>query len=302
MNIPPISAVAAPSTHCCKCKATQSQTSSQPSSYVTIIKAWRHGETNSNKERLLSGGGPDDPLKKTVLNEKGKSQAEELGKLLVQSGKLDVIYTSDSSRAFETSNAVVNAFQKKGVTVKQHLSKQLREILHGKFELTDEKVRNDAGVALFNAILDADEKKQPSEQELKDRYRFCKVHPLVSNDEVVPNDIVNVDEYLKNKETRPETNDQLWKRVHQEFIRIARENPGATVGISTHGACLASLLEGLNPHPKYFYIPPHYLTKDIHRGDKVIIPAAVKVDNCALYHFKYDSRTGKLEIFDPTCN
>lgn len=268
------------------------------SPYITIIKAWRHGETEANKENRLSGGGPDNLL--TALNDEGKRQAEKLGNLVVQSGPLDVIYTSDLSRALETSGAVLKAFERNGVIIEQRISKQLREILHGQFELSEGKVRKESGNARFREALAADEQQQTPEKELKDKYRFWKIHPQASNTEVVPEDIVNVEDYIQRGEIRPETPYQLWQRMHQEFIRIAQENPGRTVGISMHGAGLATLLDGLNKNPKGIYLPPHYNSKEIKIDDKVIIPAATKVENCALIYFKYDSRNGgKLELYDP---
>lgn len=266
--------------------------------YITIIKAWRHGETRANRENKLSGGGPDSLL--TALNDEGRQQAEKLGNLVVQNGVLDVIYTSDLGRALDTAGAVLKAFERDGVIIEQRISKQLREILHGQFELSDGKARNESGSARFREALAADEQQQTPEKELKDKYRFWKIHPLVSNAEVVPEDIVNVEDYIQRGETRPETPYQLWQRVHQEFIRIAKENPGRTVGISMHGAGLATLLDGLNKNPKGVYLPPHYNSKEIKIDDQVIIPAAAKVENCALIYFKYDSRNGgKLELYDP---
>lgn len=277
--------------------ASQVSTPTLPS-YITLIKAWRHGETEANRKNLLAGGGPDDSLEVLALNNEGKKQAEELGKLVVQEGKLDVIYTSDLSRALDTAGGVVNAFKNEGKCIELRLSKQLREILHGQFELTDAKKRNDAGTILFCKILKADDREKIFEKE-HDRFRFWKIHPLVSNEEVVSEDIVDVEDYLQRGETKPETPYHLWQRIHQEFLRIAKENPGKIIGVSTHGACLTTLLDGLNPNPKGVYLSPHYNGKEIKIGDEVMIPAAAKVANGALIHFKYDSRNDKLEICDP---
>ncbi len=278
--------------------ASATENSLQNSPYITIIKAWRHGETRANKENKLSGGGPDNAL--TELTDEGKKQAEKLGDLVVQGGVLDVIYTSDLNRALDTAGAVLRAFERNGVTIEQRLSKQLREILHGQFELSDGKVRTESGIARICAALDADKQQLTSEEELTDKFRFWKIHPLVSNENIVPEDIVDVEDYIQRGEARPETNYQLWQRVNQEFIRIAQENLGRTVGVSTHGGCIATLLEGLNKNPKGVYLPPHYNGKEIKIDDKVIIPAATKVENCALIFFKYDSRNGgTLEVYNP---
>lgn len=67
-----------------------------------------------------------------------------------------------------------------------------------------------------------------------------------------------------------------------------------------HGAGLATLLDGLNDKPQGMYLPPHYNGKEFIRDGKVVLPAAAKVENCALIYFKYDSREGgKLELYDP---
>jgi broad specificity phosphatase PhoE len=272
---------------------------SETSEYITIIKAWRHGETYANKKNLISGGTFDDSLGLTLLTDEGKKQAAELGKKVLESGDLDVIYTSDLSRALETAGGVVKAFKENGKNLDLRLSKQLREVLHGKFEFTDAIARSEASNIRFYEMLELDAQQITDEEELNDKYRFWKIYPIVSNDEVVPEDIVDVDDYIQREETRPETPFKLWQRAHQEFIKIAQENPGATVGISTHGACLATLIDGLNKNPRGAYLPPHYHSKVIKVGDKVVLPAATKVENCALVIFKYDSRNGgKLELLE----
>lgn len=274
-------------------------TTSGDAPYITLIKAWRHGETNGNKKALLTGGGPDDPQGMTALNEEGYRQAATLGKLVLESGPLDVVYTSDLSRASETARAVLESFHASGSPVEVRISMALREILHGKFELTDSRVRNEAAISKFTEMFSADERHETSAEVLSDTHRFWKVHPLVENHEIVPCDVVNVPEYIQNGESRPETPYQLWHRVYNEFIRIGRENPGKTVGVSTHGAVLATLIDGLAQNPRGRYLPPHFIGKDIKNGDEVLIRAAAKVENCALICFKYDSRDGSLELIAP---
>jgi broad specificity phosphatase PhoE len=268
-------------------------------STVTIIKAWRHGETKANKENLTSGGGPDDSAGITALNEEGIRQAETLGELVYQSGPLDSVYTSDLSRASDTARGVLDVFKKNGKPLEERISLQLREILSGQFELTNISAWNTAAGEKFERMLVEDLCEMTPEVELKDKYRFWKVHPLVDNSETVQEDVVDVADYLKRGETRPETPYHLWQRVNREFIRIAQENPGKTVGVSTHGAVLTTLIDGLNKNPKGIYLPPHYNYKEFKLGDQVAIPAAVKVENCALIYFKYDSKDGMLELFDP---
>lgn len=261
--------------------------------YVTVIKAWRHGHTEANRHHLLSGGGNDDPAGLTALNEEGKKQAEELGHKIVECRDLDVIYSSDLGRAVETAEAVLRAYEIHGKKVELRLSKQLREILHGKFELTEGNVRREAAVTRIQEML--------AEREgdaIADPFRFWKMHPQVPKEAVVPEEIVDVEDYIERGETRPETPYQLYRRIHQELIRIARENPGKTVGVSMHGASLSSLIEALSPQ-RGLYLAPHYNGLEVKIGDQVILPSAVSIPNCALFHFKYDSRTDQLELTIP---
>lgn len=271
---------------------------SSPPPYITIIKAWRHGATNANKYALLSGGGNDDPQGYTQLNEEGRLQAKKLGEIVANSGRIDVVYTSPLDRAINTANAVVEALKQKGNTVEVRVSEQLREILHGPLlELTDANKRNAEGEARIRNALASDDQCNSDCPLLKDKYRFWKIHPQAA--EVVPEEIVDVENYIRRGETRPETPYHLWQRINEEFIRIAKENLGGVVGVSSHGAIIGTLLDGLNENPKGKYLPPHYQAKEIKIGDEVIVPAAVKVENCALIIFKYDSRNGKLELYRP---
>lgn len=260
----------------------------------SIFKAWRHGHTEANRNNLLCGGGNDDPDGITALNEEGKKQAAELGLRVVESGDLDVIYSSDLSRALDTAGAVLRAYESKGKKLELRISKQLREILHGKLELTDGKVRRESANARIQEMLAFDALQLTPNDELRDPFRFWKIHPQVLD--FVPEEIVDVDDYIKREETRPETPYKLYQRISQEFIRIAKENPGKTIGISMHGAALCTLLEALNKHPKGVYLPPHYNSVEVKVGDQVILPISSSVANGALLYFKYDSRTDQLEI------
>ena len=260
--------------------------------YITVIKAWRHGETYANQKRLLSGGGHDDVDGTTNLNEEGKKQAAELGIRLVQSGNLDIIYSSDLSRALDTAGAVLAAYNESGKLIEMRTSKQLREILHGEFELTESLLRNEAGATLLHKLLSEDLNQQVPEDILKDRFRFWKTHPLISADGLVHDEIIDVESYLESKETRPETPYQLLQRMLHEFTRIAKEHPGATIGISTHGACLSVLIESLEQDLNGLYIPPYYNHRNIIIDNEIKLSHGRKVENCALIQFNYDSRDG----------
>ena len=58
-----------------------------------------HGTTTDNAEKLCSG------WKEAMLNELGREQAQNLGKVIKDKGiKFDVIFISDLKRAIESSN------------------------------------------------------------------------------------------------------------------------------------------------------------------------------------------------------
>ena len=67
---------------------------------MRIILA-RHGETDWNAAGRVQGASD------TNLNDKGRTQAEELGRRLAESGeKIDICYASPKRRAFETAEIV----------------------------------------------------------------------------------------------------------------------------------------------------------------------------------------------------
>lgn len=259
------------------------QDTSSPSQ-TTLIKAWRHGETEANVQHLMAGGADDDPAGLTALNANGKKQAQELGKRLVSEGPLDIIYSSDLSRALDTAKAVQEAFRAKGKFVEIRLSKQLRETFHGKFQLQAEKFREEKSKVRMAQELAADKGREYTDKE--DRFRFWKIHPLIANDEILKEDIIDAQSYLDRKETTPETRFQMWKRIKQEFLRIAKLHPGKTVGISMHGGGLNALRTEMKKNPKGIYLAVHISNPETKVGDKVIIPAADKVDNCCVVYFK----------------
>lgn len=270
------------------------------SNFITDFYIWRHGETEANKEKLLSGGAPELISdieywsKMTSLNEQGKQQAAELGSLVVNKCALDVIYTSDLTRAYDTASAVVSAYKLAGRSIKLHTNMQLREILQGKYEMTPAKDRNEAGQQLLKTLL------EKGEGVSYDKFAAWKLHPLASPDQVIGeeclvNDVVDVNKYLATKEVNPETPWQLFNRIMVELVKIANEHPQEKIGISTHGAVLATLIEGLNTEFTGTYLPTHYNGTEIKVRDKVI-PAVVKVKNCALIHFQYDHDSKRLSL------
>ncbi len=82
----------------------------------------RHGETDANKERIIQG------QRNTHLNEEGKKQAIEAGKIIK---KIDfaAIYTSPLERAIETAELATGRSREKF-----HIEKRLAEISFGELE------------------------------------------------------------------------------------------------------------------------------------------------------------------------
>ena len=66
-----------------------------------------HGTTTDNAAKLCSG------WKEAMLNELGREQAENLGRVSKERGdKLDIIFTSDLKRAIESSNIAFKEIEK----------------------------------------------------------------------------------------------------------------------------------------------------------------------------------------------
>ena len=73
----------------------------------TKIIYFVHGTTTDNAEKLCSG------WKEAMLNELGKEQAENLGKIIRDKGiKFNAIFTSDLKRAIESSDIAFPEYEK----------------------------------------------------------------------------------------------------------------------------------------------------------------------------------------------
>lgn len=84
----------------------------------------RHGETDWNAATRIQGASD------TELNEKGRSQAEALGRRLAESGeKIDICYASPKHRAFETAEIVCRHLGLTPIPVDD-----LREVSFGQWE------------------------------------------------------------------------------------------------------------------------------------------------------------------------
>lgn len=90
---------------------------------MRIILA-RHGETDWNAAGRVQGASDTD------LNDKGRTQAEELGRRLAESGeKIDICYASLKRRAFETAEIVCRHLELEPIPVED-----LREVSFGAWE------------------------------------------------------------------------------------------------------------------------------------------------------------------------
>ncbi len=89
---------------------------------MTQILLVRHGETDWNKEQRLQGHID------IALNPEGILQAALLGKVLAQE-KIDVAYSSDLSRAFDTANTITQHHE-----IPTYVDSQLRERCYGEIQ------------------------------------------------------------------------------------------------------------------------------------------------------------------------
>ena len=271
---------------------TLSAPDSQKNEIVTNLYVWRHGETSSNISKILSGGGDTT----AALTDQGEQQVIDLAAKISRQGlSLLVTYSSDLLRAMQTAAPISSTIVP---------SPQLREILHGKYERTPAKDRGERASLLFKQTLDQFEGMQKSivgniQDGILDRFHFWKIHPMSGR--VVADDapVIDVVSYFASNCQEPETPYELYLRVHAEFIRIAKEGRELglnEVGISTHGAVLASLINVAQFGNKNVFIPVHYQPEEFQRQGTVVMPIGAKVHNCALAHFRYWHKSQQLEF------
>jgi broad specificity phosphatase PhoE len=266
---------------------------------VTNLYVWRHGESTSNVTKILSGGEDTGAL----LTEKGQQQAMDLAKkILGLELPLQAIYSSDLPRAVSTAQPVLAAFSGmiQGITP----SPQLREILHGKYGRTSGSERNKQAELMFREELDKMEKSTESIRErigegILDRSLFCRTHPISGRVAQKEGSIIDVAAFLQYNVQEPETPYELYYRIHAEFIRIAEEmhNLGLSeVGISTHGAVMATLANVAQYGQEHCFIPVYYQSKPLQSRGELVVPASVKMENCALAHFRYWHKSKQLQF------
>ena len=89
-----------------------------------ILYLVRHGETEWNEKLLFQGHS------NTSLNKNGIDQAKKIAKYF-KDKKVDIIYSSDLKRAFDTAKIIKNSLKFKGKIIKSEL---LRERNYGSLE------------------------------------------------------------------------------------------------------------------------------------------------------------------------
>ena len=82
----------------------------------------RHGQTNDNIKNIMQG------WKDTPLNDQGRLQANALVSFFREES-IDIVYSSDLSRALETAQIIADAIHKE-----VYIDKQLREMYLGSWE------------------------------------------------------------------------------------------------------------------------------------------------------------------------
>lgn len=189
---------------------------------------------------------------KTMLNTTGRSQgwsdapltpagievAENVGTGIGDSIKFDKVYTSDSGRAIETAEILLD---KAGQKVEINKDKRLREFNFGTFEST-------LGAESVEAIakrkdLTADEYTEKAAKEGGGYNGFIKE---------LSDDLAEIDkENVKENENWPaEDYDTVAKRSKaalDDIVKEAKENGDQSILVVSHGMTLATLLNELDP-------------------------------------------------------
>lgn len=214
------------------------------------------GSTTDSTE--AAGGGKADEVTvyftrhgKTMLNTTGKAQgwsdapltpagievAEDVGTGIGDSIKFDKVYTSDSGRAIETAEILLD---KAGQKAKINKDKRLREFNFGTFESTP-------GAESIEAIaktkdLTADEYTEKAAKEGGGYNGFIKE---------LSDDLAEIDkENVKEDENWPaESYDEVAKRSKEaldEIVEDASKNGDDSILVVSHGMTLATLLNELD--------------------------------------------------------
>ena len=188
---------------------------------------------------------------KTMLNTTGKSQgwsdapltpagievAEDVGTGIGDSIKFDKVYTSDSGRAIETAEILLD---KAGQKVKINKDKRLREFNFGTFESTP-------GAESVEAI--AKRKDLTADEYTEKAAKAGGYNGFIKE---ISNDLAEIDkENVKENENWPaEDYDTVAKRSKEaldDIVEDAAKNGDDSILVVSHGMTLATLLNELDP-------------------------------------------------------
>ena len=175
-----------------------------------VFYIFRHGETDWNKERRCQGH------TNTSLNETGIAQAAGLAEKMLEI-PLDIIVTSDLSRALNTGTAVAN---KKGIPLV--VDSRLREMAYG-----------DAEGLLYTEAIE------------KYGADLWKRFQTFNRD----NDHIS----FPNGETRKMARD----RFHSVLLELIDSTTYQNIGISTHGGALRNILHSFLPENHEMLVIPN---------------------------------------------
>ncbi len=158
---------------------------------MTRLIITRHGQSIANAELRFAGHSDFD------LSETGHAQAALVAAYLKEKEKIDVIYSSDLKRAYNTALPTAKAF---GLDIIP--SEKLREIFAGEWE-----GHTTADLALMYA----------------DDFSVWK------------------NNYAASRCTGGESTAEVYRRAYEEVSRIAEQNDGRTVLVSTHATLVRAL-------------------------------------------------------------
>lgn len=246
--------------------------STRPPYTATHFLLVRHGETYRNAQGKEIQGWIDDDA--AQLNEKGKVQADELGKLIYKHYQyvLTAIYTSPLGRSLETAEHIAKYFE--GIPIIQ--DRRFMEICHGQHDTMSYRERNEFCLQRY-AELENEFKNEYPNQKLGCFFKWA-MNPLEERE-------IPAERREKPFEGEVETVLQLFERAREGLEEIAKKHPGKTVLICTHAALIKTLLDEIEYREKGVEspLPVYYEPTSRH------LPA-----NCSIYHLKLDN--GKLTL------
>ncbi|MDU5111708.1 MAG: histidine phosphatase family protein [Clostridium sp.] len=201
----------------CSSKVDETSKNNTESKPVEIYLT-RHGKTMLNTTERMQGWS-DAPL-----TEPGVEVAEYLGKGFKEDGvKFDYVYSSDSGRAIETANIVLDKSAQTDLKLNQ--DKGLREVCFGIYE----------GEKTMEAWADVAKANDMTIDEMMKDFNMSKNLDLM--DKVPGNEIA-------------ENSNELAERVKSTIDKIVKDtevNGGGNILIVSHGITIISFLENVSP-------------------------------------------------------